>query len=245
MNELIRVNNSEGRQTVNGRDLHHFLEVESNYTTWFKRMTEYGFTEGTDFITCLPNLESDIHGGQNKQDHQLTIEMAKELCMIQRTEKGKQARQYFVALERAWNSPEQVMARALQYANRQIEHYMDKLLIAEQHIEEQKPKVLFADAVEASHTSILVGDLAKLIKQNGYDIGGTRLFEWLRENGYLIKRKGTDWNMPTQISMDMKLFEVKESTQVNPDGSIRISKTPKVTGKGQLYFVNKFIAKEE
>lgn len=104
-----------------------------------------------------------------------------------------------------------------------------------------KPKEIFADAVSTSHTSILIGDLAKLLKQNGVETGQKRLFEWLRENGYLIKRKGADWNMPTQKAMEMKLFEVKESTVNNPDGSVRINKTTKVTGKGQQYFINKFI----
>ena len=108
-------------------------------------------------------------------------------------------------------------------------------------IERMKPKVIFADAVETSHTSILIGDLAKLLKQNGVDIGQKRLFDWMREKGYLIKRKGSDWNMPTQKAMDMKVFEVKESTVNNPDGSVRINRTTKVTGKGQTYFVNKFL----
>ena len=108
-------------------------------------------------------------------------------------------------------------------------------------IERMKPKEIFADAVAASRTSILIGDLAKLLKQNGVETGQKRLFIWLRENGYLIKRKGTDWNMPTQKSMEMGLFEVKESAIDNPDGSVRINRTTKVTGKGQQYFINKFL----
>ena len=135
-------------------------------------------------------------------------------------------------------TPEQIVANALIVAQNIIKQ-KDKLL------EEQKPKVLFADAVSASHTSILVGDLAKLLRQNGIDIGANRLFEWLRENGYLIKRKGTDWNMPTQYSMDLGLFEIKERTINNPDGSIKTTKTPKVTGKGQQYFINKFLNAED
>ncbi len=107
-------------------------------------------------------------------------------------------------------------------------------------IEADKPKVLFANAVETADTSILVGDLAKLIKQNGVDIGQKRLFDWLRRKGYLIK-SGNSRNMPTQKSMDLKLFEVKERTISNPDGSVRITKTTKVTGKGQQYFINKFL----
>ena len=108
--------------------------------------------------------------------------------------------------------------------------------------EELKPKALFADAVSASKTSILIGDLAKLIKQNGHDIGQRRLFQWMRDKGYLIKQQGTSWNMPTQKSMDMGLFEIKETTITHSDGHISISKTVKVSGKGQVYFVNKFIA---
>lgn len=111
-------------------------------------------------------------------------------------------------------------------------------------IEEDKPKVLFANAVETAQNSILIGDLAKLIKQNGVNIGQKRLFDWMRENGYLIKN-GTSKNMPTQKAMDLKLFEIKERTVNNPDGSVRITKTTKVTGKGQSYFINKFLVRKE
>ena len=111
-------------------------------------------------------------------------------------------------------------------------------------IEEMKPKALFADAVATSHTSILVGELAKILKQNGIDMGQKRLFAWLREKGYLIKRQGTDYNMPTQKAMDLGLFEIKEGSYVNGSGVNITTKTPKVTGKGQQYFINKFLAKE-
>lgn len=107
--------------------------------------------------------------------------------------------------------------------------------------ERMRPKEIFADAVATSQTSILIGDLAKLLKQNGVETGQKRFFEWLRENGYLIKRKGADWNMPTQKAMELGLFEVKESAVNNPDGSVRINKTTKVTGKGQQHFINKFL----
>lgn len=117
--------------------------------------------------------------------------------------------------------------------------------LLEAQIEADRPKVLFADAVSASHTSILVGELAKLISQNGYKIGANRLFAWMRENGYLIKRKGSDWNMPTQRSMDLKLFEIKETNVQHADGHISVNKTPKVTGKGQQYFINKFLNEDE
>ena len=131
-------------------------------------------------------------------------------------------------------SDDELMAKALMVAQ-------NKIAERDKQIERMKPKEIFADAVSASHTSILVGDMAKLLKQNGVDIGQKRLFEWLRENGYLIKRKGSDWNMPTQKSMEMGLFDIKESTVNNPDGSVRINRTTKVTGKGQQYFINKFL----
>ena len=117
----------------------------------------------------------------------------------------------------------------------------EKAKLLQTKIEEDKPKVLFADAVSASKTTILVGELAKLLKQNGVELGQNRLFEWLRENGYLIKRKGTDYNMPTQRSMEMGLFTVKETAVTHSDGHVAISKTAKVVGKGQQYFINKFL----
>lgn len=107
--------------------------------------------------------------------------------------------------------------------------------------EQNRPKVIFAEAVETSKSSILIGDLAKLIKQNGVDMGQKRLFTWLRENGYLIKRQGSDYNMPTQKAMELGLFEIKETAVTHSDGHITVNKTPKVTGKGQIYFINKFI----
>lgn len=113
----------------------------------------------------------------------------------------------------------------------------------EAQVERDRPKVLFAKAVETSKSSILIGELAKLLKQNGVEIGQNRLFEWLRQKGYLISRRGTDFNMPTQRSMEMRLFEIKERSITDPNGSVRITKTPKVTGKGQEYFVQKFLGK--
>lgn len=140
-------------------------------------------------------------------------------------------------------SDDELMAKALLVANNKIAE-RDKIIEQKQaRIEQMKPKEIFADAVSASHTSILVGDLAKLICQNGYKIGQNRLFDWLRDNGYLMKY-GTSRNMPQQKYVEQGLFEVKESNLQNPDGSVRITRTPKVTGKGQIYFVNKFLSKE-
>ena len=242
MNELIKVNYESDRPTILGRDLHAALEVVTPYDKWFPRMSEYGFTEGEDYSTFLSD-RVDGKAGKPRTDHQLTIPMAKEICMIQRSEKGKQFRQYFIEIENRWNTPEAVMARALQMANRKIDEIKNANVLLEQKIEADKPKVIFADSVSAAKTSILVGDLAKLLKQNGVNIGQNRLFEWLRQNGYLIK-SGSSKNMPTQKAADMGLFEVKVSTVNNPDGSIRETKTTKVTGKGQVYFVNKFVGEQ-
>lgn len=126
-----------------------------------------------------------------------------------------------------------------------LKEEQEKRKALESKVEIDRPKVLFADAVSTSKTAILVGDMAKLLKQNGVDIGQKRLFQWLRDNGYLIKQQGASWNMPTQYSMDMGLFEVKETTITHSDGHISISKTVKVTGKGQVYFINKFLKREE
>jgi anti-repressor protein len=237
MTDLIKVSYESDRPTVLGRDLHTMLEVETEYRHWFPRMCEYGFAEGSDF-NPLKNDRVQMEGGRAVSreitDHQLTIDMAKEICMLQRTDKGKQCREYFFGIEKQWNRPEAVMARALQFADKQIKELTAK-------VEQDKPKVLFASAVEASNTSILVGELAKLLRQNGVEIGQNRLFAWLRTSGYLIKRAGADYNMPTQYSMERGWFEVKETAISRSDGSITVSKTTKVTGKGQTHFVNAFL----
>ncbi|XKQ13209.1 phage antirepressor KilAC domain-containing protein [Enterococcus faecalis] len=235
MNELIKVTTNENdEQLVNGRELYEFLGVKDNYTDWFKRMIKYGFDENVDFISFSEKSDKPF-GGRPQVNHYVKLDMAKEISMLQRTERGKQARRYFIQLEKFWNSPEMVTKRALEFQQKKIE-------VLQLENESLKPKALFADAVDASKTSILIGDLAKLIKQgNGIDIGQNRLFQWLRDNGYLIARKGESYNMPTQRSLDLGIAEIKERTHNNPDGSIRISRTPKITGKGQIYFVNKFL----
>lgn len=230
MNELIRIDYSNDRPAVSARDLHEFLEVGTRFNDWFPRMCEYGFSEGQDFYSIL----SESTGGRPAQDAAMTIDMAKEICMLQRNEKGKIARQYFLQLEKDWNSPEKVMARALRIADQ-------RLKVLEEKVEADRPKVLFADAVTASKNSILVGEMAKLLKQNGVEMGQNRLFEWMRSNGYLIRRQGSDYNMPTQRSMELGLFEIKETAITHSDGHTSVNKTPKVTGKGQEYFVNTFL----
>lgn len=238
MNELIKINYETEQPTVSARELHEALEINTRFNDWFSRMTEYGFESGKDFYSKMSKTSEQ--GGRPAMDYQISVDMAKQICMIQRSDKGRQYRQYFLDLEKAWNTPEQVFARALKLADREIEKLKSSNAGLMEDVQRMRPKEIFADAVSTSHTSILIGDLAKLLKQNGIDTGQKRLFEWMREHGYLIKRKGADWNMPTQKSMEMELFEVKESTVNNPDGSVRINKTTKVTGKGQIYFINKF-----
>lgn len=244
MNELLKVNYGNDRITLSARELHEFLEVKTSFKDWFPRMCEYGFNESQDF-NPLKNEQVRLEGNRQVkrtvQDYEITLDMAKEIAMIQRSDKGKEVRQYFLELERRWNSPETVMNRALEYSRKQVKALMEEKQGLIEENKELKPKALFADAVSASNESILIGQLAKLIRQNGYEIGQNRLFEWMRDNGYLIK-KGERYNQPTQKSMDLGLFEVKERTITNPDGSTRITLTTKVTGKGQVYFINKFLS---
>lgn len=234
MNELINVTLNDNQEpVVSGRQLHEALGVNSRYTTWFDRMKEYGFTEGQD---SLPNLGKST-GGRQATDHIIKLDMAKEIAMIQRTERGKQVRQYFIQVEKDFNSPEKIMARALLMADQKVH----KL---EAQIEADRPKVLFADAVSASKSSCLIGELAKILKQNGIDIGQNKLFQWLRSNGYLISRRGESWNQSTQKSMQLGLFELKKTNINHADGHTTVSTTTKVTGKGQQYFINKFLNQE-
>lgn len=235
MNELFNVTTNGDKLTLSARELHKELNVAGRFSRWFEQMSEYGFEENVDYTSVQNCTEVQNNGGiqvRELQDYQITLDMAKEIAMLQRNEKGKQIRKKLIELEKAWNSPEKVMARALDIAHKTIANLQIEN-------EEMKPKAIFADAVATSDTSILIGDLAKLIKQNGTDIGQKRLFERMRNDGYLIK-KGTSKNMPTQVAMEKGLFEVKERVISNPDGSTRITRTTKVTGKGQIYFINKF-----
>lgn len=247
MNDLIKINYETEQPTVSARELYEGLEIKTAFKDWFPRMTEYGFTENQDFILVAQKRATNNPKNPvtTYNDYQISVDMAKQICMIQRSEKGRQYRQYFLDLEKAWNTPEQVFARALKMADREIAKLKSSNAGLMEDVQRMRPKEIFADAVSTSHTSILIGELAKLLKQNGVDTGQNKLFAWMRENGYLIKRKGTDWNMPTQKAMEMGLFEVKESTVNNPDGSVRINKTTKATGKAQIYFLNLLLKEKE
>lgn len=243
--------NDDGEVIIDGRELHEFLKVQQDFSDWIKKQLESTDSVRNVDFTTFPFKREQVSGTKTSIEYLLTLDTAKEICMIagiaprtnEETKKfSKKARQYFIQIEKAWNSPEMIMKRALEIANRKVNQLKLENEEKEKKLVEQQPKVIFADAVSTSHTSILVGELAKLIKQNGVDIGQGRLFQWLRDNGYLIKRKGTDYNMPTQKSMDLEIIEIKERTVMDPgNGTTRITKTPKVTGKGQQYFINKFL----
>lgn len=239
MENLINITYNEDQPTISARELHEQLHIGTKFTTWFDRMKEYGFTEGNEFFPKMG--ETSENGGRPSVDYNITVDMAKQICMIQRTPEGKAVRQYLLDLEKAWNSPDQVMSRALKMADRTINSLKETNAKLLEDTARMKPKEIFADAVSASHTSILIGALAKIISQNGVQIGQNRLFAWMRGNGYLITRRGADYNMPTQRAMEMKLFEVRERTVNKPDGSSMITRTTLITGKGQQYFINKFL----
>lgn len=235
MNELFNVTTNGDKLTLSARELHKELNIAGRFSRWFEQMSEYGFEENVDYTSVQNCTEVQNNGGiqvRELQDYQITLDMAKEIAMLQRNEKGKQIRKKLIELEKAWNSPEKVMARALDIAHKTIANLQIEN-------EEMKPKAIFADAVATSDTSILIGDLAKLISQSGCKMGQNRFFAWLRENGYLCS-KGENYNMPTQKSREMDLIEIKIRTVTNPDGSVRETKTPVITGKGQIYFINKF-----
>lgn len=260
MNELIRITEKDGKQAVSARELHVFLEVKSNFTTWTARMFEYGFEEDKDFI---PILEKST-GGRPSVDYALTLDTAKHWCMMQRSEKGMQARQYFIEAEKRFREIlfgqfqiPQSYSEALLLAANQAKHIEDQqkqiksqtkyiktqeemLEARSKHIRDLMPAATFANAVRTSDKSCLIAELAKILRQNGVEVGQNRLFEWMRNNGFLCK-SGEYYNQPTQKAMEMGLFEIKKTTIVKPDGTTLVNTTPKITGKGQIFFVNRFL----
>lgn len=232
-NQLINVTIKNNQQLVSARDLHKGLGLTGRFSRWFKNNSEF-FEENTDFYKCTSSTVVNNGAVRVLDDYLLTISMAKQLAMMARTERSRLYREYFLDLERKWNSPQEVVKRG--YAILQDENTQLRI-----ENKAMKPKALFADAVSTSNKTILVGDMAKILKQNGVNIGSIRLFQWLRQYGYLIRRDASDHNMPTQKSMERGLFKVKETVITHSDGHVTVSKTPKITGKGQVYFVNKFL----
>lgn len=231
---LIKVyQNDRQEQLVDARELHNALGNKRQFSDWIKqRIEQYGFIKNVDFTAFSQNCEKP-QGGRPKTEYALTLDTAKEIAMVENNEQGRKIRRYFIEVEKR--------ARNMFEIPKTLPEALRKAAELAEQLEEQKPKVLFAESVQTSKTSILIGELAKIIKQNGHDIGQNRLFEWLRNNNYLISRKGTDYNMPTQKSMNLGLFEIKETTVTHADGHISVNKTPKVTGNGQVYFVNRFL----
>lgn len=237
MNEIIKVTvNDNHEPIVSARQLHKTLEVKTRFSQWVEQNFK-GFEENYDFASVVTTTVVNNGAMRELQDYALSLDTAKHLAMMSKTDKGKEVRQYFIQVEKDFNSPEKIMARALLMADKKIH----KL---ETQIEADKPKVLFADAVSASKSSCLIGELAKILKQNGIDIGQNKLFQWLRSNGYLISRRGESWNQPTQKSMQLGLFELKKTNINHADGHTTVNTTTKVTGKGQQYFINKFLNQE-
>ena len=247
---LLPISNNNGSQAVNARDLHAFLGIGRDFTNWMKDQIERcDLTENQDYEVFAQNGENS-KGGRPSKEYALSIGAAKEISMMSQSEKGKTARRYFIACEEKLKTIAtqfqipQSFSEALMLAARQAEQIdmQQKAIEAkEQKIKEDKPKVLFADAVVAAENSILIGKLANIIKQNGIKIGQNRLFEWMRNKGYLCKF-GEKYNQPTQYSMELGLFEVTYNTVVRADKTFQTI-TTKVTGKGQMYFVNKFLSK--
>ncbi|TGE53423.1 phage antirepressor KilAC domain-containing protein [Weissella confusa] len=237
-NELIKVQtNQEGEQLVSARELHKELGVKTRFSLWVEQNFKM-FVEGVDFTSVVTTTVVNNGATRQLEDFNLTTDMAKNVAMMSKTTKSQEIRDYFIAVEKEHKAlmadPRIQMAMGLKSAQLMLDH-KDKI------IAEMTPKALFADAVSASQSSILIGELAKLLKQNGVDMGQNRLFGYLRENGYLVKRQGSDRNMPTQKSMELGLFEIKEHNHINSNGVNVTTKTPKVTGKGQQYFINKFL----
>lgn len=231
MNELIKVEVKNNQQVLSARDLYNGLEIAQRFSRWVDNNFEM-FEEGIDFYKCTSSTVVNNGAVREIDDYIITIDMAKQLAMMVRNDNGKRYRKYFLKLEEKWNDPKEVVKRGyeiLQNENNQLRIENDQL----------KPKALFADTVAASDDTILVRDLAKFLRQNGINIGQNRLFSWLRDKGYLIKK--SNGYTPTQKAMDLELFEVSEWTISNNSGKPKIKLTTRVTGKGQNYFVNKFL----
>ena len=225
MNELIKVIvNEHQEQIVSGRELHEFLEIKDNYTDWMKRVIEYGFETNQDFIGFL----RESNGGRPSFEHHIKLDMAKEICMITRNEKGKQARRYFIEIEKAWNNPEMVMARSLQYA--QV-----KLLDYQKQLEIMQPKADFYDDVAGSKDAIEMSQVAKVLDMG---IGRNKLFDFLRDNKIVMQD-----NQPYQQYIDRGYFRVVEQKYNKGDGSIGINIKTLVYQKG-LDYIRKLLKEE-
>lgn len=241
MDMKITINYESEKPTISARNLYAELRIEKRFSVWFETNSQ-GFVEGEDYSNPYPKVRVQNEGNREVrrevEDYDLSVDMAKHICLMSHTEKGKQCRQYLIDLEKAWNTPEQIMARALQIANKTITKMQHDHVVLLEDIKRMKPKEVFADAVSASDTSMLIRDVAKILKQNGVAIGEKRFYQWLRENGYICKGSTS----PTQRAMELGLFEMVIRTVERGNGLPIETKTTKVTGKGQQYFINKFLS---
>lgn len=234
--ELIKITENNGEKAVSAKELYEFLGFDrSQWSRWYqKNIMQNDFAiEYSDYQTI-----DLVSNGNPTKDFALSLDFAKRLSMMARTEKGEHARKYFIECEKVAKNPLQNISR-IDLAKMIIESEEENQRL-QIELKENEPLVVFAKALQISEHNILIGELAKILKQNDIEIGQNRLFVWLRENSYLI-RSGEQYNLPTQKSLELGLFEVKTTTINNPDGSVRVTKTTKVTPKGQKYFINKFL----
>ena len=232
MESLIKIEERNGEQLVSGRDLHEFLEIGTPYKKWFDRMCEYGFSENVDFITVGQKCPIANGGFQEITEHLMKISMAKELSMLQRNERGKQAREYFIKCEEAWNSEDMVLARALQIQNKKILGYKEHIEVLENKIKEDAPRVSFAETIEKASDCLLVREFSKIIANEGIHLGEKSLYKWFREKGFIFKNS----TEPMQSAVQRGLFKVSERVIKAVTGDI-VRSTTKITGKGQIYFL--------
>lgn len=232
LENLIKIEERNGEQLVSGRDLHEFLEIGTPYKKWFDRMCEYGFSENVDFITVGQKCPIANGGFQEITEHLMKISMAKELSMLQRNERGKQAREYFIKCEEAWNSEDMVLARALQIQNKKILGYKEHIEVLENKIKEDAPRVSFAETIEKASDCILVREFSKIIANEGIHLGEKSLYKWFREKGFIFKNS----TEPMQSAVQRGLFKVSERVIKAVTGDI-VRSTTKITGKGQIYFL--------
>lgn len=235
-NEIIPIHEENGNFPVDGRELHERLEIETPYHKWFPRMCEYGFDIEKDYRQVSDKIVQNPLGGRPATDHMLTLNMAKELCMLQRTEKGREVRRYLIAVEEAWNSPEKVMARALQIAQYTIDHFKDEVKLLSEKNAEMLPKAEFYDAVVESPDSV---DMAVAAKTLNMGVGRNTMFKILRDEGILQKD-----NIPYQTYVDRGYFRCIESKFSMPDGTQRINIKTVVQQKG-LDFIRKTILQSQ
>jgi anti-repressor protein len=249
-NGIVPVYENEDKQVVNARELHAFLGVGKRFADWVTdRIEKYGFVEGEDFAVCFPNLGSKTgSGGHNAKDYFLSLDCAKEIAMAENSDRGRQVRKYFIECERKLREIKlyggfySQLPKTFPDALRALAETEEKRLALETKVKEDAPKVLFAESVQASPTTILIGELAKILRQNGIQVGQNRLFKQLRSDKFLMFN-GEGRNIPTQRAMEMGLFVVTETTITRPDKEPKIVTTTKVTGRGQLYFINYFLNK--